>query len=163
MASKKQIDIVKPETLEGGVLLVDQSNEIQQLKNTLVEKEKEVQSAQQSLKQIIKERDEKTQQIFDRDKEINRLKEDITAKAREVEVQLGNKIKELEVQLGLKLKQYEQVSNKFNDLAKLFDEYIKGSEDMVELQQMLLRNNLRTQELLQIKIKAFNGEGDKKQ
>jgi hypothetical protein len=27
---------------------------------------------------------------------------------------------------------------------------------------MLLRNNLRTKELLQIKIKAFNGEGDNK-
>ena len=163
MASKKQIDIVKPETLEGGVLLVDQSNEISELQNDLVKKQKQIDSLQTDLKQILKERDEKTQIIFDKDKEIIRLKEDITGKAREVELQLGNKIKELEVQLGLKLKQYEQVSNKFNDLAKLFDEYIKGSEDMVELQQMLLRNNLRTQELLQIKIKAFNGEGDKKQ
>jgi hypothetical protein len=33
---------------------------------------------------------------------------------------------------------------------------------MVELSRLILRNNLRTQELLQQKIKAFNGEGDKK-
>jgi hypothetical protein len=162
MATKKPIEVIQPETLNNGVLLVDQSNEIEKLKIVLSEKQKEVEYAQHALKQIIKERDEKTQQIFDRDKEILRLKEDITGKAREVEFQSGNKIKELENQLSLKLKQYEQVSSKFNELAKLFDEYIKSSDDMLELQQMLLRNNLRTKELLQIKIKAFNGEGDNK-
>lgn len=162
MATKKPIEVMQPETLNNGVLLVDQSNEIEKLKIVLSEKQKEVESAKHDLKQIIKERDEKTQQIFDRDKEILRLKEDITGKAREVEFQSGNKIKELENQLSLKLKQYEQVSSKFNELAKLFDEYIKSSDDMIELQQMLLRNNLRTKELLQIKIKAFNGEGDNK-
>lgn len=148
MATKKQVDIIQDETLDKGVLIVDQTNE----------KQKEVESLQQTLKQIIKERDEKTQQIFDRDKEILRLKEDINGKAREVEVQLGNKIKELEIQLNLKIKQYEQVSSKFNELAKLFDEYIKGADDMVELSKLFLRNNLRTQELLQNKIKTFNGE-----
>lgn len=148
MATKKQVDIIQDETLDKGVLIVDQSNE----------KQKEVESLQHTLKQIIKERDEKTQQIFDRDKEILRLKEDINGKAREVEVQLGNKIKELETQLNLKIKQYEQVSSKFNELAKLFDEYIKGADDMVELSKLFLRNNLRTQELLQNKIKTFNGE-----
>jgi hypothetical protein len=162
MATKKPIEVIQPETLNNGVLLVDQSNEIEKLKIVLFEKQKEVESAKHDLKQIIKERDEKTQQIFDRDKEILRLKEDITGKTREVEFQSGNKIKELENQLSLKLKQYEQVSSKFNELAKLFDEYIKSSDDMIELQQMLLRNNLRTKELLQIKIKAFNGEGDNK-
>jgi chromosome segregation ATPase len=162
MATKKPIEVIQPETFNNGVLLVDQSNEIEKLKIVLSEKQKEVESAKHDLKQIIKERDEKTQQIFDRDKEILRLKEDITGKTREVEFQSGNKIKELENQLSLKLKQYEQVSSKFNELAKLFDEYIKSSDDMIELQQMLLRNNLRTKELLQIKIKAFNGEGDNK-
>jgi hypothetical protein len=158
MATKKQVDIIQDQTLDKGVLIVDQTNEIVNVKHTLNEKQKEVESLQQTLKQIIKERDEKTQQIFDRDKEILRLKEDINGKAREVEVQLGNKIKELETQLNLKIKQYEQVSSKFNELAKLFDEYIKGADDMVELSKLFLRNNLRTQELLQNKIKTFNGE-----
>jgi chromosome segregation ATPase len=159
MATKKPIEVIQPETLNNGVLIATQETNFQEIINA---KQNEINNLNTNIKQIIKERDEKTQQIFDRDKEISRLKEDITGKAREVEFQLGNKIKELENQLSLKLKQYEQVSAKFNDLAKLFDEYIKGSDDMIDLQQMLLRNNLRTKELLQIKIKAFNGEGDNK-
>lgn len=139
MASKKQINISKPETLEGGVLLTE----------TVCQN---CTTCENNLKQIIKERDEKTQTIFDKDKEIIRIQ-------REHEV----KLKEVQMLLDTKIKQYELLSSKFNDLAKLFDEYIKGSEDMVQLEQMLLRNNLRTQELMQIKIKAFNGEGENKE
>jgi len=47
-------------------------------------------------------------------------------------------------------------------LAKLFEEYTKASEDAIEINKLFLRNTLRTQELLNAKIKAFNGEGDKK-
>lgn len=135
MASKKQT----AETLDQGVLLT----------NNVCDK---CATCENNLKQIIKERDEKTQTIFDKDKEIIRIQ-------REHEV----KLKEVQMLLDTKIKQYELLSSKFNDLAKLFDEYIKGSEDMVQLEQMLLRNNLRTQELMQIKIKAFNGEGENKE
>lgn len=94
-----------------------------------------------NLKQVIQERDAKTQEVFDKDKQINKLKGELDAKD----------------------KQMTLLSTKFNELAKLFDEYMKGAEDMVSLHQMLLRNNLRTQELMQIKIKAFNGEGENKE
>jgi len=135
MANKKQT----VETLDQGVLLTDNvcSN---------------CATCESNLKQIIKERDEKTQTIFDKDKEIIRIQ-------KEHEV----KLKDVQMALDTKIKQYELLSSKFNDLAKLFDEYIKSSEDMVSLHQMLLRNNLRTQELMQIKIKAFNGEGENKE
>jgi len=88
-----------------------------------------------------------TQQVFDRDKQ--KIKED-----QEHKLVIETMKKEAE----LKAKQTDALSTKFNELAKLFDEYIKGADDMIELSKLFLRNNLRTQELLQNKIKAFNGE-----
>jgi CTP-dependent riboflavin kinase len=57
-------------------------------------------------------------------------------------------------------KSHEEASKRYNILANIFDEYIKASDDIVETNKLFLRNILRTQELMRIKIQAFNGEGE---
>ena len=57
-------------------------------------------------------------------------------------------------------KMHEKASKKYNQLANIFDEYIKASDDIVETNKLFLRNILRTQELMQIKIQAFNNESE---
>lgn len=169
MASKK----TKVETLDQGILLTESVCD-----NCV--------TCETNLKQIIKERDEKTQQIFDRDKEIQKLKseqekqiqrliseqetllknfqEQITIKNNQItsNTDAVAKAKTVTIELDAKNKQLEILTNKFNELAKLFDEHLKGFDDILELEKLMIRNNLRTQELLQIKIKAFNGEGENK-
>lgn len=103
-----------------------------QLEEALLKLEGEV-------KQILKERDARTQEVLDKGKEVNALKQQIQQRDAQI----------------------EQLSSKFNELAKLFDEYIKSFDDIIEVQKLFLRNNLRSQELMQAKIKAFNGEGEK--
>jgi hypothetical protein len=123
------------------VVQVIENNELDVLKNEIVE-------LKELNKQLIDERNKRTQELFDRDKEVERLKK----------IHEGQK-SVFENQIIEKDKNLEALSQKFNELAKLFDEYIKGFDDIIELQKLQLRNVLRTQELLQIKIKAFNGEG----
>ncbi len=148
MATKKEIK-VNEETTQ--VLLV-QDSAVNPLEQKVIELEGIIKQLQEQIKDLTKTRDNLTQQVFDRDKQI-------TKEAQEHKLVIEGMKKEAEV----KAKQTEALSTKFNDLAKLFDEYIKGADDMVELSKLFLRNNLRTQELLQNKIKAFNGEeGDKK-
>lgn len=72
------------------------------------------------------------------------------------------KFEETRAELETQKETHAFLSRKFNDLAKLFEEYTKASEDAIEINKLFLRNTLRTQELLNAKIKAFNGEGDKK-
>lgn len=148
MATKKETKI----TEETPALLLVQEESINPLQQKVVELEGSIKQLQEQIKDLIKTRDTLTQQVFDRDKQ--KIKED-----QEHKLVIETMKKEAE----LKAKQTNQLSDKFNELAKLFDEYIKGADDMVELSKLFLRNNLRTQELLQNKIKAFNGEeGDKK-
>jgi hypothetical protein len=59
--------------------------------------------------------------------------------------------------------EHEKLTSKFNQLATLFDAHIKASDDIVETNKLFLRNILRTQELMKIKITAFNGKGDEKE
>jgi len=151
MATKKESKIV--DTTEQ-VLLVKEgeamSSKESSLELLLIQKEKTINELNLQIKDLIIRRDELIQKDFDNEK----LKESV---AKEHKVALDAVKKESEI----KAKTLEQLSNKYNELAKLFDEYIKGADDMVELSKLFLRNNLRTQELLQNKIKAFNGEGDK--
>ena len=59
-------------------------------------------------------------------------------------------------------KEYEKLSSKFNELAALFDKVLSANNDILETNKLFLRNALRVQELLNIKITAFNGgEGEK--
>ena len=121
-----------------------------QLEEALAEVSTELLKLEGEVKQILKERDARTQEVLDKGKVIDELK-------REFEVErkaLNEQIKQREAQI-------EQLSSKFNELAKLFDEYIKNFDDIMEVQKLFLRNNLRSQELMQAKIKAFNGEGEK--
>jgi len=148
MATKKETKI----TEEAPALLLVQEESINPLQQKVVELEGSIKQLQEQIKDLIKTRDTLTQQVFDRDKQ--KIKDDQEHKL---------VVEAIKKESEIKAKQMEELSTKFNDLAKLFDEYIKGADDMVELSKLFLRNNLRTQELLQNKIKAFNGEeGDKK-
>lgn len=60
------------------------------------------------------------------------------------------------------IKSGSELSKKYNELAQLFDEYIKSTDDIIETSKLFLRNTMRTQELMNKKIIAFNGEEDKK-
>jgi seryl-tRNA synthetase len=145
MATKKETKI----TEEAPALLLVQEEPVQ---HKVTELETVVKQLQEQIKDLTKTRDSLTQQVFDRDKQ--KIKDDQEHKL---------VVEAIKKESEIKAKQMEELSTKFNDLAKLFDEYIKGADDMVELSKLFLRNNLRTQELLQNKIKAFNGEeGDKK-
>jgi len=143
MATKKEIKVNE----EAPALLLVQEESINPLQQKVVELEGSIKQLQEQIKDLIKTRDTLTQQVFDRDKQ--KIKED-----QEHKLVIETMKKEAE----LKAKQTDALSTKFNELAKLFDEYIKGADDMIELSKLFLRNNLRTQELLQNKIKAFNGE-----
>ena len=148
MATKKETKL----TEETPALLLVQEESINPLQQKVVELEGSIKQLQEQIKDLSKTRDTLTQQVFDRDKQI-------TKESQEHKLVIEAMKKEAE----LKAEQTNALSTKFNELAKLFDEYIKGADDMVELSKLFLRNNLRTQELLQNKIKAFNGEeGEKK-
>lgn len=74
----------------------------------------------------------------------------------------NRKVKELEAEKATKEAQHSLLTARFNDLAKLFDEYIKVTDDNFKTNQLFIRTIQRSKELMEIKIKAFNGEGDKK-
>lgn len=69
----------------------------------------------------------------------------------------NKKIKVLEDTIQSKDKIYQDITNKFNELANLFDEYIKGFDDVIATNKLFLRTSISTKELLEIKIKKFNG------
>lgn len=123
-----------------------------QLEEELASVESALLKLQGEVKQVLKDRDVRIQEVLDKGKELDQLKVDFNTEKKGLEKQIESK----EMQL-------QQLTAKFNELAKLFDEYIKGFDDIMEVQKLFLRNNIRSQELLQIKIRAFNGEGDNKE
>jgi hypothetical protein len=146
--------------------------------------EEEIFNLKKALQETLTERDRRIQEVFDRDKEIQKIKSEqekqIQRIISEQELSLKNfqeqvvfknnqiaanndavlNVKKTSVELEAKSKQLEILTNKFNELAKMFDEHLKGFDDILELEKLMVRNSLRTQELLQTKIKAFNGEGE---
>lgn len=70
--------------------------------------------------------------------------------------------KRLSEEFGKHKENHKVLSDKYNKLAALFDEYIKSTDDIVDTNKLFLRTALRAQELMSIKIKAFNGEGEEK-
>ena len=94
---------------------------------------------QDGLEELRKHNKELTTESFNRKKEIDSL----TTKLEE------------------KTKVVETLSIKYNNLAKLFDEHIKSFEDNLEINKLFLRNMTRTQELINSKIKRFNGEEER--
>jgi hypothetical protein len=148
-------------------------------KTTVNEAEQEIHfegdilSLKKTLQEVIVERDQRVQEVFDRDKEIQKLKSEQEISLKNCQEQIvfkNNQIaanndavlntKKISVELEAKSKQLEILTNKFNELAKIFDEHLKGFDDIIELEKLMVRNSLRTQELMQTKIKAFNGEGE---
>lgn len=95
----------------------------------------EILKEQENFQEIKKRNDQLVQEVYDKNKAIKSLEQTLQNKE----------------QLLSKLNQ------SYNDLAALFDEYIRTFEDGIEIQKLFLRNNLRNQELINAKIKNFNG------
>lgn len=105
-----------------------------ELKMRVQELEKELQEASR-YKEFKKRNEELTQQLYDKNKSFKTLEQTIQSKD----------------------EAFSKINQSYNQLASLFDEYIKGFEDSIEIQKLFLRNNLRSQELLNAKIMKFNG------
>lgn len=106
--------------------------------------------------EVKKRNEELIQEIFDKNKEIASFKEKqekATVTFREsVDSITKNQNEKFE-----KLKnEYDLLQKKFNELAQIFDEYIKSSDDIIELSKLGLRNQMRNKELMSIKIQEFN-------
>lgn len=86
--------------------------------------------------------------------------EEITKESYERRVKIDILEKELKQVKGIR----EDLGVKYNELAKLFDEHLASFNDMIETNKLFLRTIIRTKELMEIKINAFNkkGEGDEK-
>lgn len=167
---------------------------VAQLEEKVQQLEKELMMVgQQDTEQLQKRNDELVQEVFDKNKIIDNLNKTID-KQKKVEenhgVALNEKINEINEENKLKtenvrntykeaiidlekkhnirldeMKQgYEVLQKKYNELAQLFDEYIRASDDIIELGKLMVRNNLRSQELMNEKIKKFNShEGGNKE
>ena len=138
--TKKQLEEEVLQISQDLKIASKERDRVNNLEKELATFHSDLEKAKQDLKTALKERDQRIQDFLDIQKETDALKKEI----------------------ALRNEQLETLSSKFNDLAKLFDEHLKGFDDIMEIQKLFLRNNVRTQELLQVKIKAFNGEGDKK-
>lgn len=55
-------------------------------------------------------------------------------------------------------KNFKFLEEKFNDLAKIFEEYMVAFKDQIKLSEVMYKNNNYVLEALEIKIKKFNGE-----
>jgi len=105
-----------------------------ELQMRVQELEKKLEEASR-YKEFKKRNEELTQQLYDKNKSFKTLEQTIQSKD----------------------EAFSKINQSYNQLASLFDEYIKGFEDSIETQKLFLRNNLRSQELLNAKIKKFNG------
>ena len=74
---------------------------------------------------------------------------------------LRNELTQIKSQMQEQQKGQQELGMRYNKLAQIFDEYMKASDDAVEINKLFLRNMLRTQELMKLKIQAFNGKEEK--
>lgn len=73
---------------------------------------------------------------------------------------LRNEVTQIKSKMQEQQKGQQELGMRYNKLAQIFDEYMKASDDSVEINKLFLRNMLRTQELMKLKIQAFNGQGE---
>ena len=99
------------------------------------------------------------------EKELASLEESRKYKKRNEELlqeafDLRQEVTKIKSQMQEHQKGQQELGIRYNRLAQIFDEYMKASDDSVEINKLFLRNMLRTQELMKLKIQAFNGEGE---
>jgi hypothetical protein len=58
---------------------------------------------------------------------------------------------------------YKFLEEKFNELAKLFEEYMLAFKEQIKLSEVMFKNNNYVLQALEIKIKKFNGENPEKE
>ena len=108
--------------------------------------------------------EELEKQLQEKEKEVSLLKDTKAQNKTYVEeiYHKNKEIKKLTASLEEKVKTSSELGSKFNELAALFDEYMKTFEDSININELFLRNIKRGRELMNIKITAFNGrEGEK--
>lgn len=101
------------------------------------ELEKELQKANK-YKEVKERNDQLIQQLYDKNKETKQIREELKQQQ----------------------EKFSKVNGSYNKLATIFDEYIKSYNDAIETQKLFLRSNLRSQELMNSKIKNFNGSDE---
>lgn len=101
------------------------------------ELEKELQKANK-YKEVKERNDQLIQQLYDKNKETKQIREELKQQQ----------------------EKFSKVNGSYNKLATIFDEYIKSYNDAIETQKLFLRSNLRSQELMNSKIKKFNGSDE---
>lgn len=102
----------------------------------LEEKLNKVEPDLKEFENIKIQQQEWTQKMFDKTQEFNVVKKELKEKE----------------------KILDGLSKQFNGLATLFDEYMLATGDMIQTNKLFLRASERAKELLEIKIRAFNGE-----
>jgi hypothetical protein len=124
-----------------------QSTKVEQSeKNKIKQELLSLQQTFSSQEDIVKSRDEAIKREYDLRKEkdkIEREKEQNEKVSKEIIREWENK--------------FNFIQAKFNDLAVLFDEYSVAFKDQAKLNEVIVRNNKITLELLESKIMRFNG------
>jgi uncharacterized protein YyaL (SSP411 family) len=120
-------------------------SETMRLQETITEKEglqKLVEEKERALEDQIKARDSAISDVI-------RLQETITEKEYVIKTNAEQKINQE--------KSYKFLEEKFNELAKLFEEYMTAFKDQIKLSEVMYKNSNYVLQALEIKIKKFNG------
>lgn len=108
-----------------------------ELELRVLELERELEKANK-YKDLKEKNDQLIQQVYDKNKEMKQLREELRQQR----------------------EKFSKVNGSYNKLASIFDEYIKSYNDAIETQKLFLRSNLRSQELMNSKIKNFNSSDE---
>ena len=114
------------------------NQELEELNQTLLEKIELISPDESKIKDLESRNKQLIQEVYDK----------------------GKVIKTLEQSVQQKDEVFKNINNKYNELANLFDEYIRGFDDNIEINRLFLRNVLKNQELMNQKIKNFNGSNE---
>jgi hypothetical protein len=107
----------------------------------------------EDLQKLVKEKERALEdQIKARDSAISetmRLQETVIEKEYVIKTNAEQKITQE--------KSYKFLEEKFNELAKLFEEYMTAFKDQIKLSEVMHKNSNYVLQALEIKIKKFNG------
>jgi hypothetical protein len=107
----------------------------------------------EDLQKLVKEKERALEdQIKARDSAISetmRLQETVIEKEYVIKTNAEQKINQE--------KSYKFLEEKFNDLAKLFEEYMTAFKDQIKISEVMYKNSNYVLQALEIKIKKFNG------
>jgi hypothetical protein len=146
----------------------DELLELLQSNEEVVEKAKFYQDEYLAAKKL---KDEAVKESFDSKKKIKELEDKIEKLVKEhkenealeiktLRMELDGKEKEMVVQNKKFNESYKQIKTAYEEMSKLFNEYILAFDDQHTLYKVMVRNTENTMALLKSKVNKFNQEGD---